>query len=103
MEAGRPILDKGKLYELTGKEQVLFSLSIGYERTSKKEIETDLKLKELRKKISSIAKFMNEQVMPEDSSSLGAGDYYRDVRIVVRRDPITGRMTKGFTLIGVVR
>ncbi len=116
--SGPRYLDKNKLYGLRPGEQVILSqmpkdYSPGWKnrRISKKEIGVSPEFNKAHQEAVETAKRIETSprvdpiaeglvVMSSEQELLGC---FRDLRVEVMRDAITGHRIKGFTLIGVPR
>lgn len=110
VECGPKHLDKRKLYGLKEGEEVLFSQfrptsGTLFKRISPKKVEGDMELRDLHKEVLAIAKRMEEGSILEESGGMDIEmqGYFKDIRVVPAKHPITGHTVRGFTLVGTPR
>jgi len=107
--AERPrCLNQRIVYKLEGDEEVMFSLGQGKSPTPRitlGEFGADPKMLKLLGKASEMARKIESGPELQESGSMDVElqGCYRDIRLAVQRDTITGEMIRGITLIGVRR
>lgn len=109
-ERGPKYLDRSKLYKLEGGEEVIFSIvnaGDGWKakRIRKQAMPKDSKFLELWGEALETARRIESGPVVEGAGSMEMElqGLYKDVRVAVARNPITGHAIKGMTLIGVPR